>query len=307
MGYVPAASECRMTERIAITGASGLIGRALTVSLRADGHQVVSIGRGGSNDIAWDPATDRIDRAKLAGVTGVVHLAGANVGERWTPAHKRAIVDSRVQGTGCIAQAISGLEQKPRVMVSASAVGIYGSCGDAWLEESTPAGSDFLSHTALEWERAASPARDAGIRVVHPRIGVVLTPHGGALAKLLPVFKLGGGSALGSGRQWMSWISLDDVVRVLRFAIDTPALQGAVNTVTPEPVTNADFTRDVAAAVHRPAFLPAVPTFVLRAVFGEMAEGTLLASQRVRPRALADAGFEFRHPRLPAALAAMLG
>ena len=295
-----------MTARIAITGASGLIGRALSAALRADGHAVVSIGRGTANDLAWDPASDRIDRSGLEGVTAVVHLAGANVGERWTASHKRAIVESRVQGTGCIARAIAGLALKPRVLVSASAVGIYGDRGDTWLEESSPAGSDFLSHTALQWEGAASPARDAGIRVVHPRIGVVLTPTGGALAKLLPVFTRGGGAALGTGRQWMSWISLVDVVRALRFVLDTPTLVGPVNLVTPEPVTNAEFTRDVAAAVHRPAFLPPVPAFVLRAMFGEMAQGTLLASQRVRPRALVEAGFQFDTPRLPHALAQLL-
>ncbi len=295
-----------MTERVAITGASGMIGRALTASLRGDGHTVITVGRGAGNDIAWDPARDQLDRGSLEGITAVVHLAGASVGERWTDAHKKAIVDSRVQGTGCIARAIAGLTLKPRVLVSASAVGIYGDRGDAWLDESAAPGHDFLAATALRWESSADPARDAGIRTVHPRIGVVLTPDGGALAKLLPVFRLGGGAVLGNGRQWMSWISLEDIVRVLRFAIDTPTLSGPVNAVAPEPVTNHDFTRDVAAAVHRPAFLPAVPTFVLRAMFGEMAEGTILASQRVRATVLTQAGFTFAHPRLPEALSAML-
>lgn len=296
-----------MSERIAITGASGMIGGALSAALRADGHEVLSIGRGSGSDVVWDPARGGIDAARLDGVTAVVHLAGANVGQRWTAEHKRAIVESRVQGTACIARAIAGLTRPPRVLVSASAVGIYGDRGDSWLDESAAPGSDFLSSVAMQWEGAAAPARERGIRTVHPRIGVVLTPAGGALAKLLPVFKLGGGSMLSSGRQWMSWIALDDVVRVLRFAIDTPSLVGPVNTVAPEPVTNAEFTRDLAAVVHRPVLLPAVPAFALRALFGEMAEGTLLASQRVRPHALETAGFTFTHPRLPEALAALLG
>ena len=294
------------TERVAITGASGMIGRALAASLRADGHEVLTIGRGTSSDVVWDPARRPIDRARLEGVTAAVHLAGANVGERWTTDHKRAIVESRVQGTGCIAESLAALAVRPRVLVSASAIGIYGDRGDQWLDESAGPGNDFLSSVATQWEGATAAAGAAGIRTVHPRIGIVLAPTGGALAKLLPVFKLGGGAVLASGRQWMSWVSLDDVVRVIRFAIDTPALAGPVNTVAPEPVTNAEFTRDLAAAVHRPAFLPPVPAFALRTLFGEMAEGTLLASQRVRPEALTRSGFTFVHPKLPAALAAML-
>jgi uncharacterized protein (TIGR01777 family) len=295
-----------MTERIAITGASGMIGRALSASLRKDGHEVVSIGRGSTSDVVWDPARGTIDRTRLEGVTAVVHLAGANVGERWTATHKRAIVESRVQGTACIAEASAALVQRPRVLVSASAVGIYGDRGDEWLDESAGPGGDFLSSVARQWEGAADAARAAGIRTVHPRIGIVLSSDGGALAKLLPVFKLGGGSMLSTGRQYMSWISLGDVVRVLRFAIDEATISGPVNAVAPEPVTNAEFTRDLAAAVHRPILLPAVPAFALRALFGEMADGTLLASQRVRPRVLIDAGFSFVHDQLPGALAALI-
>jgi uncharacterized protein (TIGR01777 family) len=295
-----------MTERVAITGASGLIGQALTASLRADGHAVVRIGRGADSDLRWDPASDTIDRAGLDGVTAVIHLAGANVGERWTAAHKRAIVDSRVQGTGCIARAVAAMATKPRVLVSASAIGIYGDRGDEWLDEHATVGDDFLARTGVQWERSADPARAAGIRVVHPRTGVVLTPGGGALAKMLPVFRLGGGAPVGWGKQWMSWLSLHDAVAILRFLISRDDLSGAINVVTAEPVTNATFTKELAAALHRPALLPAVPAFVLRAMFGEMADGTVLASQRVRPGVLAAAGFRFAHPTLRDALNAIL-
>lgn len=295
-----------MKERIAITGASGLIGRALAASLLADGHAVVRIGRGADSDIQWDPAADRIDARALEGVSGVVHLAGANVGERWTPGHKRAIVESRVAGTACIARAIARLSSPPRVLVSASAIGIYGNRGDEWLDEASTPGDDFLARTGVQWEAAAAPARDAGIRVVHPRTGVVMTPEGGALAKLLPVFRLGGGAPLGRGTQWMSWISLPDTVAAFRTLLANDRVRGAVNVVTAAPITNREMTRLVAAAVHRPAILPAVPAFALRLMYGEMADATLLASQRVRPAVLQREGFRFAHPTLDAALAALL-
>jgi uncharacterized protein (TIGR01777 family) len=295
-----------VTERVAITGASGLIGRALTASLLADGHTVLRIGRGIESDLRWDPARDALDPAGLQGVTAVVHLAGANVGERWSSAHKRAIVDSRVQGTGCIARAIAAMSTKPRVLVSASAIGIYGSRGDEWLDEQATLGDDFLARTGVQWERAADPARDAGIRVVHPRTGVVLALNGGALAKMLPVFRLGGGAPVGTGKQWMSWLSLDDTVAIIRFLIARDDLSGAVNAVTAEPVTNASFTSTLASVLHRPAILPPVPAFVLRTMFGEMADGTVLASQRVRPGVLSAAGYRFAHPTVREALQAIL-
>lgn len=289
------------SQTVAITGASGLVGRALADSLRADGHRVVTIGRGEDAELAWNPAAGTITPG-LTPCDAIVHLAGASIGQRWSAAHRREIIDSRVQGTNLIARAAAGLAVPPRVLVSASAVGYYGSRGDEWLTEESDAGTDFLGQLGRQWEESAEPARDAGIRVVHPRIGVVLSPAGGALEKMLPVFRLGAGAPLGNGRQWMSWISLDDLVAMLRFVIDTPSIAGPVNAVAPAPATNRDFTAALAAAVGMRAFLPAVPAFVLKAAYGEMASATILASQRVRPVVLERAGFRFRYATLDSAL-----
>ena len=284
-----------------ITGASGLVGRALAAVLRTDGHHVVTMGRGAGAELEWNPAAGTIT-PRLTPCDAIVHLAGANIGQRWSAAHRREIVDSRVRGTGLIARAAADLAVPPAVLVSASAVGYYGDRGDEWLTEESTAGTDFLGQLGRRWEESAAPARAAGIRVVHPRIGVVLSAAGGALAKMLPVFRIGAGAPLGSGRQWMSWISLDDLVAVLRFAIDTPTLAGAVNAVAPAPATNREFTAALAAAVGAPAFLPSVPAFALKAAYGEMASATILASQRVRPGVLEQSGFSFSHPSLHAAL-----
>jgi uncharacterized protein (TIGR01777 family) len=290
---------------VAITGASGFIGRALTASLKDAGHTVRSIGRGASSDVRWNPRAGTLAVADLDGVDAVVHLAGASVSERWTAEHKREILESRRLGTALIARTIASMPRKPRVLVSASAVGIYGSRGDEWLTETSASGTDFLAEVGRAWESGADAARDAGIRVVHPRIGIVLSPEGGALAKMLPAFRLGLGGPMGSGAQWMSWIALDDLIRVLEFALETEALAGPVNAVAPNPVTNAAFGTALGAALHRPAILP-VPAFGLHLLFGEMADATVLASQRVRDARLAEAGFSFRYPELDAALRHLL-
>ncbi|HEY3288286.1 MAG TPA: TIGR01777 family oxidoreductase [Gemmatimonadaceae bacterium] len=289
--------------RIGVTGSSGLIGGALVSALRAAGHETIGIGRGRDSDVRWNPETGTIDAAACAGISAFIHLAGASIGERWTAARKRAIRDSRVLGTRLIARTAAALAPRPRVLICASAVGIYGDAGDAICDEATPAGRDFLAEVGTAWEAAADPARDAGIRTVHLRFGVVLSRKGGALPRMLPVFRLGGGGTLGRGTQWMSWIALEDVVRIAQFALERDDLAGAVNAVAPTPVTNAEFTRALARAVRRPALFP-VPAIVLKLMFGEMAEGTLLASQRVVPRRLLAAGFEFRHPSLDTALRA---
>lgn len=290
---------------IAVTGASGFVGRALVPALRRSGHTVRTVGRGSSSDVRWDPRAGALRAADLDGVDAVVHLAGASVSERWTPEHKREILESRVKGTSLIATTIAAMPRKPRVLVSASAIGIYGSRGDEWLLEDSTTGSDFLAEVGRAWESNADAARDAGIRVVHPRIGIVLSPAGGALAKMLPAFRLGAGGPMGSGRQWMSWIALDDLIGAMQFALTAEALAGPVNAVAPSPVTNAAFGTALGAALHRPAIVP-VPAFALRLMFGEMAEATVLASQRVRETKLTGAGYTFRYPELDGALRHLL-
>jgi uncharacterized protein (TIGR01777 family) len=292
--------------RIAVTGASGFLGRGLVARLRDAGHIVVTIGRGGRSDVRWDPPTGIIDREALEGVRGVVHLAAEPIAQRWTPRAKRAIRESRTQATRFLAETLARCVRRPEVLVCASGVGIYGSRGDEWLEESSATGDDFLAEVGRAWEDAAGPARAAGIRVVHLRTGVVLDPEGGALAKLLPLFRLGVGGPLGDGRQWMSWISREDFERMVLFVLATPGLAGPVNAVAPEPVTNATFAATLARVLRRPALIPA-PAFAIGAVFGEMARGTILASQRARPAALESAGFRFAHPSLATALRAELG
>ena len=301
---------------VAVTGASGLIGRALTHFLTTGGHTVVRIGRGGDRqsppspqlrDVQWDPAAGRLDARALEGVDAVVHLAGANVGDRWTPEHRRAILDSRVQGTRLVATTMAAMARPPRVLVSASAVGYYGDRGDEVLDERSPRGRGFLADVTQAWEDAADPARAAGIRVVHPRFGVVLTPAGGALAKLLPPAQLGAGGPLGSGRQWWSVVGLDDVVGAIHAAIARAALTGPVNVVLPDPVRSADFARALGHVLHRPSALR-TPAFVLRLALGrEQADAVLLSSQRVVPTRLLGAGFVFRRPTLDGTLRFELG
>lgn len=294
---------------VAITGGTGMIGRALTHFLTGGGHRVRWITRrpdAARGDIGWDPATGAIDHAALAGCDAIVHLAGANVGERWTPTHKRAIRDSREQGTRTIARAIAAMATKPRVLVSASAVGLYGDTGDRVVDEASPPGPGFLGDVAQAWEREVAPAREAGVRTCLARIGVVVASEGGALAKMLPAFRAGAGGPLGGGRQWMSWISLDDVVGALHHLLLHDECTGPYNLVAPEPVTNAEFAATLGRVLGRPALVP-VPAFALTALFGEMARETILTGQRVRPRRLGEAGFDFAHPTLEAALRFELG
>jgi uncharacterized protein (TIGR01777 family) len=291
--------------RIAISGSTGLIGSALVASLKSDGHQVVRLVRhavpSGSPDVTWDPAREALHPDALDGVDAVVHLAGESVAERWTDEHRERIRQSRERGTRLIANTVAGLAHRPRVLVSASAVGIYGDGRDQVLDESSPTGAGFLADVARAWEAAAEPARAAGIRVVHPRFGIVLSPNGGVLGRLLTPFKLGAGGRIGTGRQWQSWVALHDTVRAIRFAIDVEAMEGAMNVTAPYPVTNEELTKTLAHVLGRPSFA-AVPAFALRLAFGDMADEMLLAGQKVLPRRLLDAGFQFHHPTLEVAL-----
>ena len=289
--------------RIAITGASGMIGQALTPFLATQGHTVVPISRrvlaGG---IRWDPSRGVLEARELEGIDAVIHLAGENIaGGRWTPARKRLLRESRIIPTRLLAETLARLSQPPKVLISASAVGIYGDRGDELLDESATTATDFLGTLATEWEASADPARAAGIRVVHPRFGVVLSPAGGALAKLLPPFKLGLGGPMGSGKQWMPWIAHDDVLGVIRQLLSIETLAGAVNAVAVERVTNAQFAHTLGWVLHRPAVIP-LPAFALKLAFGELAEATLLASQRVVPGLLERSGYQWRHPTLEGAL-----
>lgn len=293
--------------RVAVSGARGFIGEALLRAMRADGWTVHPLVRGkaGEGEIEWSPHEGRIDRAALEGVDAVVHLAGESVFGLWTDAKKRRIVESRARGTRLLAEAIAGLNAPPRILVSASGVGYYGDAGDAVLTEEAPRGDDFLADVCAAWEAGADPAREGGVRVVHTRFGLVLDDAGGALGLMLPAFRLGLGAALGSGRQWMSWVTRADAVRAIRFAIDAESLRGPANVAAPEPVRNETFTRAVADLLHRPAFL-SVPGWALRTFSGGMGEALLLASQRAVPASLTAAGFEFLHPDIRVGLAATL-
>lgn len=289
--------------RIAIAGASGLIGSELSRRLQADGHTVLRLVRRQPKDaleVRWEPEAGRVDAAGLEGVDAVVNLAGENVGERWTKERKRRIRASRVDGTRALAEAIAGLARKPGVLVNASAVGIYGNRGDERVDEMSAPGGGFLAGVVRDWEAAAEPASRAGIRVVLPRLGVVLTARGGALARLLTPFRLGAGGPIGGGAQWMSWVALDDAVDVLYLSIVDDRLSGPVNAVA-GAVTNDEFVRTLARVLNRPALLP-LPAFALKLAFGQMAQETILYSQRVEHRKLTQLGYSFEHPELESAL-----
>jgi uncharacterized protein len=292
--------------RILLSGASGLIGRSTSGALARNGHDVVPLVREiGRDGIRWDPRSGDFDAAAAEGADAVVHLAGENVASgRWTAERKREIRDSRVRGTRLLAEGLVGLARPPSVLVAASAIGIYGDRGDEIVDEASAVGTGFLADVCREWEAAAGPAVEAGIRVVHVRFGVVLDRSGGALAKMLPIFRLGLGGKVGSGSQWMSWIAIEDAIGILRHALETD-LSGPLNAVAPEPVRNTDFTRTLGNVLARPAAIP-VPAFALRLAFGEMADATLLASTRAVPSRLLESGYRFRAPTIGAGLSAAL-
>jgi len=289
---------------VVISGATGLIGSALAARLRARNVRVRRLVRTApqsSDDIVWDPMRGVLSPGDLEGADAVVHLAGEPLAHRWTPARKRAIRESRVRGTELVARTIAALDRKPRVLLSGSAVGIYGDRGDEPLDEESALGSGFLAAVAREWEAASMAAADAGVRVVLLRTGIVLSPKGGALERLLLPFRMGVGGPIGSGRQWMSWISLDDHVRAMEHALATTGLRGPVNLVSPNPVTNAEFAATLGRVLSRPALVP-VPAFALELAYGEMARATILAGQRVMPKVLLRTEFHFAQPTLEQAL-----
>lgn len=292
--------------RVLIAGASGFLGTALARRLEAAGHEVVRLGRRSrAGGPTWDPGDGRLDAGALDRVDAIVNLAGESIaGGWWTRARKQRIHDSRCLGTGLLAAAAARHRDTITVMISASAVGIYGDRGDDWLPESSPAGSGFLAEVGQAWEAATAPAAAAGIRVVLPRFGILLDPAGGMLQQLSTPFRLGLGAQLGDGRQWMSWLALDDAVSLLVRALEDPALAGPVNAVSPEPVRNRDFTAALARALHRPAPWR-VPAGLLRLAMGQLADELLLGSQRCTPDRLVAAGFPYAHPSLVPALDAM--
>jgi uncharacterized protein (TIGR01777 family) len=296
--------------KIAITGGSGLLGSALAAFLTTGGHEVLRFVRGrpaGSGEIAWDPATGGIEREKLEGLDAVVHLAGENIAaSRWTRKRKAEILESRTRGTQLIAQTLASLTSKPKAFLCASAVGYYGDRGDERLDETSQTGSGFLATVVRDWEAATEPAEAAGIRTVRMRFGVILTPKGGALAKMLLPFKLGAGGPIGGGRQGFSWIALDDAIYAIHHLIRDDAVRGAVNVVSPHPVSQREFAGALGRALHRPAALP-LPPFAVKALFGQMGEEAVLGGQFVAPTALERSGFSWSAARLRDALALGLG
>lgn len=310
--------------KVLITGSTGLVGTALVKALASDGHTVCRLMRPQSRttpdskngprvrlvasysfDVAWNPEAGELGGAGV-GPDAVVNLAGASIaGGRWTDKRKHLLRTSRIATTRAVVHALARMNARPRVLVSASAIGIYGDRGDEVLAEQSKPGTDFLAGLAREWEAEALKAEALEIRVVLARFGIILARHGGALAKMLLPFKLGAGGRLGSGKQWMSWVTIDDVVGIIRFALENGAVRGAMNVVAPQPVQNVEFTKTLAQALHRPALFPA-PPFALRLALGEMAGALLLSSQRVQPQVLEKLGYRFLYPELSAALGAVL-
>ena len=297
-----------MHSRIAVTGSTGLIGAALVRSLRNDGHEVVRLVRrpaSAGDEVEWSPKRQYVDVAGLVGCDAVVHLAGAGVGDhRWTEAYKREIRESRVLGTAAIAEAVASLDTPPKVLISGSAVGYYGDTGDRAVDESAPPGEGFLPSVCVDWEEAAAPAEEAGVRTVHARTGLVVAKEGGAWGRLFPLFRAGLGGRLGDGRQYWSFIALHDHIAALRHILDTPELSGPVNLTGPDPVTNAEVTAAMGRVLGRPTLFTA-PAPVLRLALGDFAED-VLSSQRVLPGQLLDSGFPFAFPGIDAAIRAAL-
>ena len=305
-GTGPSGSAAGRSLRVLVSGAGGLIGGALVPELERRGHRVRRLGRGGGTEAPrWDPEGGTIDAEALDGVDAVVHLAGAPIAVRWSAEARRRIFDSRVKGASLLAQAMAAQERPPSVLVSMSAVGYYGERGDERLVEDSPPGRGFLPDVCRAWESATAPAVARGIRVVHPRLGIVLTPRGGARARMLPLFRSGLGGRLGAGRAWWSWIGLPDVLGLLVRALDDPRMSGPVNAVAPEPVRQREFTATLARVLSRPAFLRA-PAFALRLVFGRMADETVLSSSRAEPAAALALGHTFVMPQLEGALRRLL-
>lgn len=306
----PSASQEGSKLVVAITGSSGMIGSAVRRAFEERGHTIKRLVRraaAAANEIPWNPAARDVDprvQAQLEGTDVVINLAGENLAQRWTATVRRRILESRVQGTLLLSRTLAALDRKPRLMISGSAMGIYGDRGDEVLDETSPLGDGFLAQVCKQWEAATKPASDAGVRVVTSRTTLVLDAHRGAFPRFLLQFRLWAGGRLGSGHQWMSWITLRDVVGVFSFLIEQPRISGPVNVVAPDPVTNADFVRVLGRVLHRPALLP-VPTFALDLVFGQMAEDTVLASQRIVSRKLGD--YEFADPELEGALRDVIG
>jgi uncharacterized protein (TIGR01777 family) len=295
---------------ILVTGSTGLIGSALVTALTSQGHRVSRLVRSKSNlgnrDTYWDPGAGELNSAPLENLDAVVHLAGENIaGGRWTAERKARIRGSRIQGTRLLCQTLAQLGRPPKALVSASAVGYYGDRGEEILTEESPPGSNFLAGVCADWEAATEPAAQHGIRVVTARFGVVLSPAGGALAKMLTPFRMGAGGIVGCGKQYMSWITITDLVGAIIHALKTDSLQGPVNAVAPNPVTNAEFTKTLGRVLGRPTVLP-MPAFAARLAFGEMADELLLASAHVVPAKLLASGFVFRYPELEPALTNLL-
>ena len=292
---------------VAITGSSGLIGSELVTHLTQAGHNPVPVTRDGSAGIGWKPSEGAIDSAGFEGIDAVVHLAGAGIGDkRWSDARKKLIYDSRIDSTRLLATTLAGLQKPPNVLLSGSAIGFYGERGDEELDEASAPGDGFLTDVVVDWEKETKPAEHAGIRVAHLRTGIVLSPKGGALQKLLPLFKLGAGGKMGAGNQWWSTISIDDEVAMIEWLLDAD-VSGPVNLTCPEPTTNADFADTLGDVLNRPSFLP-VPKFGPKLVIGgQLAENLLFTSARVYPRVAGEAGYEFLHPTLEASLRGVLG
>ena len=294
--------------KIVISGASGLIGTQLVATLKSSGHEVVQLVRRSATagQIMWDPKSGKLDPVSLEGCDAVIHLSGAGIGDkRWSDAYRKEILDSRTATTLLLANTIASLQRKPSVFLSGSAIGIYGARGDEQLTETSAHGTGFLADVCKQWEAAAKPAIDAGVRTVFLRTGIVLSPKGGALKKLLPLFRLGVGGKFGNGKQWQSWISMDDEVASIIHLL-TANVSGAVNLTAPQPVTNAEFTKVLARVVKRPAIVP-VPTFAPKILLGgELADALLFTGQRVMPQALTASGYVFKHSTLESALRSLL-
>lgn len=292
--------------RVLVSGSSGLVGSALVPRLENSGHEVHRLVRPASEanegDIIWVPSDGDIDRRGIEGFDAVIHLAGENIAAtRWTADQKQRILRSRVQGTTLLSGALAQLAKKPQVLVSASAVGYYGDAADALLDERSASGEGFLPDVCRQWEAATQAAQRAGIRVVHARFGVILSPHGGALAKMLPPFRLGLGGIIGTGQQYVSWVAMPDAVGAIEHCLATPQIRGPVNVVSPNPVTNHEWTKTLGKILSRPTLFP-LPASFARFVFGEMADELLLSSQRVLPKVLQQTGYEFQYPDLEGAL-----